>query len=139
LPPCCKRREQNALQDGASQSRAPSFGVFHRAQKESALALIAEQSIWLSTSREALNTYLQRVRGTLGGYSVRALIDHSRFLEGQGPVEGVQRMPREVGMTAWPISRSGSIGEWGAKYLVILTEGGMLPAEQRMPHTNVTG
>jgi hypothetical protein len=26
-----------------------------------------------------------------------------------------------------------------AKYLVILTEGGVTPVEQRMPHTRVTG
>jgi len=39
--------------------------------------------------REALNTYRQRVNGTLVGHPARVLIDHGRFLilEGQGPVE----------------------------------------------------
>ena len=40
-------------------------------------------------------------------------------------------------MTAWPIGRSGNIGKKGAKYLVILTEGGVPPVEQRMSHTRV--
>jgi hypothetical protein len=68
---------------------------------------------------EELNTYWQRVNGTLVDHPARVLIDQSRFLilEGQGPVNGVtvyefpQGMPREVGMTAWPIGRSGNIGK----------------------------
>jgi uncharacterized protein (DUF1330 family) len=94
------------------------------------------------TSREALNAYLQRVRG---GYSVRALIDHSRFLEGQGPVEGVTvyEFPSKDAARSWYDSvayqQVRQHRRMGAKYLVILTEGGMLPAEQRMPHTKVTG
>ena len=38
-----------------------------------------------------LNTYWQRVNGTLVGQSARVLIDRGRLLilEGQGPVEGV--------------------------------------------------
>jgi uncharacterized protein (DUF1330 family) len=99
------------------------------------------------TSREALNAYLQRVRGTLGGYSVRVLIDHSRFLilEGQGPVEGVTvyEFPSKDAARSWYDSvayqQVRQHRKMGAKYLVILTEGGMLPAEQRMPHTKVTG
>ena len=69
--------------------------------------------------QEELNTYWQRVNGTLVGHPARVLIDHRRFLilEGQGPVEGVtvyefpSRDAREVGMTAWPIGRSGNIGK----------------------------
>jgi uncharacterized protein (DUF1330 family) len=38
-----------------------------------------------------LNTYWQRVNGTLEGHKARVLMDHGRFLilEGQGPVQGV--------------------------------------------------
>jgi uncharacterized protein (DUF1330 family) len=99
------------------------------------------------TSREALNAYLQRVSGTLGGYSVRVLIDHSRFLipEGQRPVEGVTmyEFPSKDAARSWYDSvayqQVREHRKMGTKYLVILTEGGMLPAEQRMPHTKVTG
>jgi uncharacterized protein (DUF1330 family) len=97
--------------------------------------------------REALNAYLQRVSGTSGGYSVRVSIDHSRFLilEGQGPVEGltVYEFPLKDDARSWYDSvayqQVWQHRKMGAKYLVILTEGGMLPAEQRMPHTKVTG
>jgi hypothetical protein len=51
-----------------------------------------------------------------------------------------QRMPREIGMTAWPIGRcGGNIAKKGAKYLVILAEGGVPSVEQRMPQIRVTG
>jgi len=50
-----------------------------------------------------------------------------------------QRMPRKVGMTASPIGRFGNIGKQDAKYLVVLTEGGVAPVERRMPHTIAGG
>ena len=53
---------------------------------------------------------------TMVGHKARVLMDRGRFLilEGQGPVQG-------------------------AKYLVVLTEGGVPPVEQRMPRTRVAG
>jgi uncharacterized protein (DUF1330 family) len=97
--------------------------------------------------QEALNTYRQRVNGTLVGHPARVLIDHGRFLilEGQGPVEGVTvyKFPSRDAARSWYDSvayqQVRQHRKMGAKYLVILTEGGMLPAEQRMPHTKVTG
>ena len=97
--------------------------------------------------QEELNTYWQRVNGTLAGHPARVLMDHSRFLilEGQGPVEGV---------TLYEFPSRGAARNWydspayqevrqhrkkGAKYLVILTEGGVAPPEQRMPHSRVAG
>jgi uncharacterized protein (DUF1330 family) len=73
-------------------------------------------------------------------HRTRALI-----LEGQGPVEGVTvyEFPSKDAARSWYDSvayqQVRQHRKMGAKYLVILTEGGMLPAEQRMPHTNVTG
>ena len=97
--------------------------------------------------REALNTYRQRVNGTLGGHSARVLIDHGRFLilEGQGPVEGVTvyEFPSREAARSWHDSMAyrevRQDRKKGAKYLVILTEGGVPPVEQRMPHTRVAG
>jgi uncharacterized protein (DUF1330 family) len=97
--------------------------------------------------QEELNTYWQRVNGTLVGHPVRVLIDHSRLLilEGQGPVEGVRvyEFPSRDAARSWYDSVAyqevRQHRKMGAKYLVILTEGGVLPAEQRMPHTKVTG
>ena len=96
--------------------------------------------------QEELNTYWQRVTGTLVGHPARVLIDHSRLLilEGQGPVEGV---------TVYEFSSREAARSWydgvayrevrqhrkkGAKYLVILTEDGVPPVEQRMPHTCIS-
>jgi uncharacterized protein (DUF1330 family) len=94
-----------------------------------------------------LNTYRQRVNGTLRGHSARVLMDRGRFLilRGQGPVEGV---------TVYEFPSRGAARSWydgmayrevrqhrkmGAKYLVIVTEGGVPPVEQRMPHTRAAG
>jgi uncharacterized protein (DUF1330 family) len=97
--------------------------------------------------QEELNTYWQRVNGTLVGHAARVLMDRGRFLilEGQGPVEGV---------TVYEFTSSDAARSWydsaayrevrqyrekGAKYLVILAEGGVPPVEQRMPHTRAAG
>ena len=87
------------------------------------------------------------MNGTLGGHSARVLIDQSRFLilEGQGPAEGVTvyEFPSKDAARSWYDSVAyqevRQQRKMGAKYLVILTEGGALPAEQRMPHTKVAG
>ena len=50
-----------------------------------------------------------------------------------------QGMPRDVGMTARPTGAVRQHRKKGAKYLVILTEGGVPPVEQRMPRTRVAG
>ena len=88
----------------------------------------------------------QRVNGTLG-HPARVLIEHNRLLilEGQGPVEGVTEyeFPSRDAARSWYVSIAyrevRHHRKKGAKYLVILTEGGALPAEQRMPHTKVAG
>jgi uncharacterized protein (DUF1330 family) len=92
---------------------------------------------------DELNTYWQRVNGTLVGHSARVLIDYSRFLilEGQGPVEGVTvyEFPSREAARSWYDGMAHrevrQHRKKGAKYLVILTEGGVPPVEQRMPHT----
>jgi|SRR5580704_19055893 uncharacterized protein (DUF1330 family) len=92
---------------------------------------------------DELNTYWQRVNGTLVGHSARLLIDHGRFLilEGQGPVEGVTvyEFPSREAARSWYDGMAHrevrQHRKKGAKYLVILTEGGVPPVEQRMPHT----
>jgi uncharacterized protein (DUF1330 family) len=95
--------------------------------------------------QEELNTYRQRVNGTLVGHPARVLIDHGRFLilEGQGPVEGVTvyEFPSREAARSWYDSMAyrevRQHRKTGAKYLVILTEGGVPPVEQRMPRTRV--
>ncbi len=94
-----------------------------------------------------LNTYWQRVNETLVGHNARVLMDRGRFLilEGQGPVQGV---------TAYEFPTKDAARNWhdsvayrelrqhrkkAAKYLVVLTEGGVPPVEQRMPQTRVAG
>lgn len=84
---------------------------------------------------------------TLAGHKARVLMDRGRFLilEGQGPVQGV---------TAYEFPTKDAARNWhdsvayrelrqhrkkGAKYLVVLTEGGVPPVEQRMPQTRVAG
>ena len=97
--------------------------------------------------QEELNTYWLRVTGTLVGHPARVLIDHSRFLilEGQGPVEGVTvyEFPSRDAARNWHNSvayrEALQHRKKGAKYLVILAEGGVPPVEQRMPHTRVAG
>jgi uncharacterized protein (DUF1330 family) len=92
-----------------------------------------------------LNTYWQRVNGTLDGHKARVLMDHGRFLilEGQGPVEGVTvyEFPSTYAAQSWYDSvvhrELRQHRRKGAKYLVILTEGGVAPVERRMPHTIV--
>jgi uncharacterized protein (DUF1330 family) len=97
--------------------------------------------------QEALNTYRQRVNGTLVGHLARVLIDHGRFLilEGQGPVEGVTvyEFPSRDAARSWYDSVAyrevQQHRKMGAKYLAVLAEGGVPPVEQRMPHTRVAG
>jgi uncharacterized protein (DUF1330 family) len=90
-----------------------------------------------------LNTYWRRVNETLEGYKARVLMDHGRFLilEGQGPVQGVTvyEFPTKDAARNWHDSVAyrevQQHRKKGAKYLVILTEGGVPPVEQRMPQT----
>jgi uncharacterized protein (DUF1330 family) len=94
-----------------------------------------------------LNTYWQRVNETLVGHKARALMDRGRFmiLEGQGPVQGVTvyEFPSREAARSWYDSMTyreiQQHRKTGAKYLVILAEGGVPPVEQRMPHTRVAG
>jgi uncharacterized protein (DUF1330 family) len=96
---------------------------------------------------EELNTYWQRVNGTLVGHPARVLMDRGRFLilEGQGPVQGVTvyEFPSRDAARSWYDSVAyrevRQHRKKGAKYLVILTEDGVPPVEQRMPHTRVAG
>ena len=95
--------------------------------------------------QEALYTYQQRVNGTLVGHPARVLIDHGQFLilEGQGPVEGVtvyEFFSRDAARSWYDSVAYQEVRQhrkMGAKYLVILAEGGVPPAQQRMPHTRV--
>ncbi len=95
--------------------------------------------------QEELNTYWQRLDGTLVGHQARVLIDHSRLriLEGHGPVEGVTvcEFPSKDAARSWYDSAAyrelRQHRKKGAKYLVILAEGGVPPVEQRMPQTRV--
>ena len=94
-----------------------------------------------------LNTYWQRVNETLVSHKARVLMDHGRFLilEGQGPVDGVTvyEFPTKNAARNWHDSAAyrevRHHRKKGAKYLVILAEGGVPPVEQRMPHTRVAG
>ena len=94
-----------------------------------------------------LNTYWQRVNETLVGHKARVLMDRGRFLilEGQGPVQGVTvyEFPTKDAARNWHDSEAyrevWQHRKQGAKYLVILTEGGVPPPEQRMPHTRAAG
>jgi len=92
-----------------------------------------------------LNTYLQQVNETLAGHKARVLMDRGRFLilEGQGPVQGVTvyEFPTKDAARSWYDSEAyGKVRQHrtkGAKYLVVLAEGGVPPVEQRMPHTRI--
>ena len=94
-----------------------------------------------------LNTYWQRVSETLVGHKARVLMDHGRFLilEGQGPVQGVTvyEFPTKDAARSWYDSAAyrevRQHRKKGAKYLVVLAEGGVPPVEQRMPQTRVPG
>jgi uncharacterized protein (DUF1330 family) len=94
-----------------------------------------------------LNTYWQRMNETLVGHKARVLMDRGRLLilEGQGPVEGVTayEFPSRDAARSWHNSVAyrevRQHREKGAKYLVILAEGGVPPVEQRMPHTRIAG
>ena len=94
-----------------------------------------------------LNSYRQRVNETLAGHKARVLMDRGRFLilEGQGPVEGVTvyAFPSKDAARNWHDSAAYRDAlqrrKKGARYLVILAEGGVPPIEQRMPHTRVAG
>jgi uncharacterized protein (DUF1330 family) len=94
-----------------------------------------------------LNIYWQRVNETLVGHKARDLVDRGRFLilEGQGPVQGVTvyEFPTNDAARNWHDSVAHrevrQHRKKGAKYLVILAEGGVPPVEQRMPRTRVAG
>src|SRR5580692_9417901 len=94
-----------------------------------------------------LNTYWQRVNETLVGHKARVLMDRGRFLilEGQGPVQGVTvyEFPTKDAARNWHDSAAyrevRQHRKKAAKYLVILTEGGVPPVEQRMPQTRAVG
>ena len=94
-----------------------------------------------------LNTYWQRVNETLVAHKARVLMDRGRFLvlEGQGPVQGVTvyEFPTKDAARNWHDSEAyrevWQHRKKGAKYLVILAEGGVPPVEQRMPHTRLAG
>jgi uncharacterized protein (DUF1330 family) len=94
-----------------------------------------------------LNTYWQRVNGTLAGHKARVLMDDGRILilEGHGSVEGVTvyEFPSTDAAQSWYDSVAyrelRQHRKKGAKYLVVLTEGGVAPVERRMLHTIVAG
>ena len=94
-----------------------------------------------------LNTYWQRVNETLVGHKARVLMDQGRFLilEGKGPVRGVtvSEFPTKDAARCWYDSEAyRKVRQYrtkGAKYLVVLAEGGVPPVEQRMPRTRVVG
>jgi uncharacterized protein (DUF1330 family) len=94
-----------------------------------------------------LNIYWQRVNGTLVGHKARVLMDRGRFLilEGRGPMQGVTvyEFPSREAARSWYDSAAyrevRQHRKKGAKYLVILAEGGVPPVEQRMPQTRVAG
>ena len=97
--------------------------------------------------QEELNTYWRRVNETLVSHKARVLMDHGRFLilEGQGPVDGVTvyEFPTKDAARNWRNSVAyrevRQHRKKGAKYLVVLAEGGVPPVEQRMPRTRVAG
>jgi uncharacterized protein (DUF1330 family) len=92
-----------------------------------------------------LNTYWQRVNETLMDHKAQVLMDQGRFLilEGQGPVQGVTvyEFPTKDAARSWYDSEAyREVRQHrtnGAKYMVVLTEGGVPPVEQRMPQTRV--
>ena len=94
-----------------------------------------------------LDTYWQCVNETLASHKARIVMDHGRFLilEGQGPVQGVTvyEFPSKDAARSWYDSAAYREARQhrikGAKYLVILTEGGVPPVEQRMPRTRGAG
>jgi uncharacterized protein (DUF1330 family) len=93
------------------------------------------------------NTYWQRVNETLVAHKARVLMDRGRLLilEGQGPVQGVTayEFPSKDAARNWHDSAAyqevRQHRKKGAKYLVILTEGGVPPVAQRMPRTRAGG
>ena len=82
---------------------------------------------------------------TLVSHKARVLMDRGRFLilEGQGPVQGVTvyEFPSKDDARSWYDSEAHREARQhrtkGAKYLVVLAEGGVPPVEQRMPHTRI--
>jgi uncharacterized protein (DUF1330 family) len=92
-----------------------------------------------------LNIYWRRVNETLVSHKARILMDCGRFLilEGQGPVQGVAvyEFPSKDAARSWYDSEAcREVRQYrtrGAKYLVVLAEGGVPPVEQRMPRTRI--
>src|SRR5580704_3559800 len=99
------------------------------------------------TDQGELHTYWQRVNETLVSHKARVLMDRGRLLilEGQGPVQGVTvyEFPTKDAARSWHDSAAYRAvrqhRKSGAKYLVILTESGVPPVEQRMPQTRAVG
>ena len=94
-------------------------------------------------NQRELDTYRQRVNETLENHKARIVMDQGRLLilEGQGPVQGVTvyEFPSKDAARKWYDSAAYQEARQhrikGANYLVILTEGGVPPVEQRMPQT----
>jgi|GEM_PF-70417 len=94
-----------------------------------------------------LDAYWRGLSETLAAYQARALIDHGRFLilEGEGPVQGVTvcAFPTRDDARNWYDSAAHQEirhhQKKGARYLIVLTEGGTPPVAQRMPQTKVAG
>ena len=96
---------------------------------------------------EELAAYWRRVNATLADHSARVVLDNNRLriLEGQGPAEGVavyEFASRETARSWYhgaAYQEARQHRKKGAKYLVVLTEGGVPPVEQRMPRTRLAG
>lgn len=94
-----------------------------------------------------LDAYWRRVSESLVRHQARVLMDRGRLqiLEGQGPVAGVTvyEFPTKGAARSWydgvDHQKARQHRKMGAKYLVILTEGGVPPIEQRMQRTRVAG
>jgi uncharacterized protein (DUF1330 family) len=97
--------------------------------------------------QEELNIYWQRVSGTFVGHPAQVLIDRGRFLilEGRGPVQGVtvyEFASKDAARSWYNSAACAEVRQHrkrGAKYLVVLAEGGVPPVEQRMPRTRIGG
>jgi uncharacterized protein (DUF1330 family) len=103
-----------------------------------------------SSSRRAVSALKiasQRVNETLVSHKARVLMDHGRFLilEGQGPVQGVtvyEFPTKDAALSRYDGEAYREVRQHrtkGAKYLVVLAEGGVPPVERRMPQTRVAG
>jgi uncharacterized protein (DUF1330 family) len=93
----------------------------------------------VTLDQQELNSYWRRVTGTFAGHPAQVLNDRGRFLilEGQGPVQGVtvyEFASKDAARSWYNSAASGEVWQHrkkGAKYLVVLAEGGVPPVEQR--------